>query len=72
MPSSLPDPVLALSIANVQKLKNVDLDQLANLWNGKFYFDLICAVVSFIDIISLFLHYQSLQNAKSRSNQADD
>lgn len=34
MHSTLPDPVLALSLANVQKLKNIDVDQLANLWNG--------------------------------------
>ncbi|EPQ26105.1 uncharacterized protein PFL1_06313 [Pseudozyma flocculosa PF-1] len=33
MPSSLPDPVLALSMDNVQKLNDLDLDQLANLWN---------------------------------------
>ncbi|KAN0062251.1 hypothetical protein ACQY0O_005432 [Thecaphora frezii] len=33
MPSSLPDPVLALSIDNVLKLNDLDLDQLANLWN---------------------------------------
>ena len=38
MPSSLPDPVLALSLASVQKLNNVDLDQLANLWNGTYLF----------------------------------
>ncbi|PWN54069.1 hypothetical protein IE53DRAFT_359482 [Violaceomyces palustris] len=33
MPTSLPDPVLALSLANVQKLNDLNLDQLANLWN---------------------------------------
>ena len=35
MPSSLPDPVLALSMDNVQKLNDLNLDQLANLWNGE-------------------------------------
>lgn len=34
MPSSLPDPVLALSMDNVLKLNDLNLDQLANLWNG--------------------------------------
>ncbi|SNX81737.1 uncharacterized protein MEPE_00442 [Melanopsichium pennsylvanicum] len=33
MPSSLPDPVLALSMDNVLKLNDLSLDQLANLWN---------------------------------------
>lgn len=33
MPSSLPDPVLALSMDNVLKLNDLNLDQLANLWN---------------------------------------
>ncbi|SPO21003.1 uncharacterized protein UTRI_00480 [Ustilago trichophora] len=34
MPSSLPDPVLALSMDNVLKLNDLSLDQLANLWNA--------------------------------------
>jgi hypothetical protein len=35
MPSALPDPVLALSMDNVLKLNDLNLDQLANLWNGE-------------------------------------
>lgn len=34
MPTSLPDPVLALSMASIQKVNSADVDQLANLWNG--------------------------------------
>lgn len=33
MPITLPDPVLALSMASLQKLNTADVDQLANLWN---------------------------------------
>ncbi|TKY90645.1 hypothetical protein EX895_000643 [Sporisorium graminicola] len=33
MPTSLPDPVLALSMDNVLKMNDLNLDQLANLWN---------------------------------------
>ncbi len=33
MPTALPDPVLALSMDNVLKLNDLNLDQLANLWN---------------------------------------
>lgn len=33
MPSSLPDPVLALSMESVLKMNDLNLDQLANLWN---------------------------------------
>lgn len=33
MPTSLPDPVLALSMDNVLKMNDLSLDQLANLWN---------------------------------------
>lgn len=33
MPSALPDPVLALSMDSVLKMNDLNLDQLANLWN---------------------------------------
>ncbi|UZJ57334.1 hypothetical protein CBS101457_006654 [Exobasidium rhododendri] len=33
MPTSLSDPVLALSLINLEKLPDINVDQLANLWN---------------------------------------
>lgn len=34
MKTTLPDPVLFLSMEQVQKLHDVNLDQLADLWHG--------------------------------------